>query len=232
MNFIIKSIPIFLILFLTISCEYNVLNKSNIEEKVKNEFTDEVYSSYQVIIVEPATDSCKIQIQTPYKYSHSDWALILSENILYRITKANLSEFLMNNDSLLYISVLYNFDDTDNEALFECKIPSSFNNYLNLKNYPEFAKYVINKMTPSDFQAYDWALKTLYEKTLDKKFNVTFYSFILKISRDDLLDSDEEFILDKLIEWAEERGEIEKPDHFIYFKSSLYKTSDEIEVAI
>ena len=105
----------------------------------------------------------------------------------------------MNNDSLLYISIIYNFDDIDNEALFECKIPSSLNNYLNLKKYPDFANYVINKMTPSDFQAYDWALKTLYEKTLDKRFKISFYSFIFKISRDDFLDSDEEFILDKLI---------------------------------
>ena len=46
-------------------------------------------------------------------------------------------------------------------------------------------------------------------------------NFFVEFTRDIVLESDEEFVFNSLIEWTKTRGDLEKPDHFNFFMKNL-----------
>jgi len=114
---------------------------------------------------------------------------------------------------ILLFSIYFQTGDDENEARTNVNHEYNFNDFKDLKWYKDFCWYAITEMTPSDFQAYDYAFEVLYERTKDESFNRSFYKYYRDLSGRVITDNDKQ-ILQKLIGWTEERGEIEKPDHF------------------
>jgi hypothetical protein len=172
------------------------------------------------IYIDDTIGFSRINIPVSYKFTHPYWEFIIGYTTYYELNRNGFINF-EGDDSLFYLSIEYDLSDQNNKSIYECILPENFVIYKDYSKYFQFCTYVISNMTPSDFQAYDWAMTVLLDSTGNNLFNRTFGMFFEDLSKDDYLDPDERYVLEKLISWTETRGDLEKPDHFLYFLNSF-----------
>lgn len=81
-------------------------------------------------------------------------------------------------------------------------------------------KYIVFEMIPSDFTVYDYVMNDYYREDSIPEFeNNNFYYLLRSVMSGDLDQKRFHHLMDLYIDWSEERGEKEKPDHFEYFKT-------------
>jgi hypothetical protein len=182
----------------------------------------------QKVDIEQTDKANKINIHLNYIYAHSMWEKMLMEVILYEMNKEQIYSNLKLGDKNLLFCIYFQTGDSNNRALTQINNGDNPNAFDYSMHYEEFCWYAITQMTPSDFQAYDFAFKTLYKSTKDESFNMSFYNYYHGLSNRLINDNDIR-ILNSLIDWTKERGEIEKPDHFEYLLHFYYdvETVDE-----
>ena len=181
------------------------------------------YSWIKSIYIDDTLGKQRINFDVDYKFTHYAWdGNILTIDIIRVLNFMNNScraRFPLKGE--YYISINYDIKPPEeNSALFLVQSNSSELKHYNLPVYQKFVDYILDNMTPSDFQAYDFALKQLYKDTKDEKFNMDFYSLLLRLSEDPLLSSQEEFILESLTNWALSRPKTETREHFDFFRAS------------
>lgn len=210
--------------FLTIGCssqpkkECVFKNAEEIPAFLENGLLKEL-SLQGHIYVDDTNGICRITIPVTYKYTHQYWETAVGYTAYFELFKNGYINPM--GDSLFILSIKYNILSKNSEAIYKCVQPGNFDIYYKYSRYLMYCNYVISSMTPSDFQAYDWAMEVLFEKTGNKLFDRPFGAFFEELSIDDNLDPGEKYVLNELIEWTETRGDIEKPDHFLYFLNSF-----------
>lgn len=238
-----------IILMLAIGCqrqvEYNVVdmdepmivcpdstlwNYADLEVQLRN-----IYQKYpwvKEIYIDDTMSVMRINLNVMYKFDHYGWdGRILAVDIIKNLAELEgyCSINIPSREKCL-VSINYNnIRSKNNSALTWVKIPlNEFDNYSN-PLYQNFIYYILEQMTPVDFQAYDRALKILYAENNDERLNTDFYTLILQLSKDNILSKDEEFILDNLTDWALSKPETETRKHFDYFRNQISKASMKVD---
>jgi len=229
MKVIIIIVALILVNYTGLSKNSNATTKEESTNKKIIEFLEKgTFKKFKNnIFIKDTMNTKKIMVYVHYKYTSNDWVRVFGTTLYYELVKNNLIRYLLdNNQDTFFISIVYDLKNQNPEALNLCKYPTGFYNYDNYKMYYQFCKYIISDMTPSDFQAYDWAMQILYKNEKDERFNRSFYNFILSASKDEFIDDNERYVFEKLIIWAKSRGEIETTKHFEYFKNSLIEDAE------
>ena len=232
--------------------ESNVIFQGNIEN-VKEIFYDtlrnwepllldnEIQSYFDTILpneilarkinIEKSTNAHRINVEVVYGYTHRQWEKMLMEYILFDMKEKQIYSLLNLEKKVLLFSIYFQIEDGENESRTTINHDYTYKAFKELKWYKDFCRYAITKMTPSDFQAYDYAFDVLFERTKDESFNSSFYKFYCDLSGG-IINPNDKKMLHKLIDWTEERGDIEKPDHFEYllhFYDNIEMTNEEID---
>lgn len=179
------------------------------------------------IYIDDTMSMMRINLDVVYKYAHQNWdGNILMINVVYLLKNLeDMCSVRISDRKDYFISINHNISDGENSALYQCNNSmSEFSNYNN-PHYTGFVYYVLDNMTPSDFQAYDHALEVLSDEKQDERFNTNFYKLIVKLSEDNELSDDEEFVLDNLTDWALSKPKTETRKHFDYFRNQVVEAS-------
>jgi len=207
-------------------------NYTELEVQLRN-----IYQKYpwiNKIYLDDTLEIMRVNFDIEYEYVHSGWdGKILTIDIMRTLNTFEkvCSSQIPHRDNCL-VSVNYNYKSTNtntNEAIYYVKLPLwEFGHYDKLL-YLDFTNYVLEQMTPSDFQAYDHALEELYEDKKDDRFNTNFYKLIVELSENNKLSKDEEFVLDKMTAWALSKPKTETRKHFDYFRNQVVEASKRVD---
>jgi hypothetical protein len=199
-------------------------NYSQMESFLTPQYQDH-FTWIENIYIDDYEGKMRINIDVSYRFDHYEWdSKILAVDIMkYLFELEKVCSTPIPDRSKCYVSVNYDIKTGISSALSQLKIPlSQFANY-NKPLYPRFVNYILVNMTPSDFQAYDHALKNLYSETKSQVFNKSFYAIVLDLSSDEMLSADEEIVLSALTNWAVNKSETETTKHFNYFAEQCSK---------
>jgi len=177
------------------------------------------------IFIDDTLGAMRINIDVSYKYASYGWDLrILTTDIVKHLYETELACGVeIPGRSKFLVSINHSIVADVSSALSWVKIPMSDLERYNNPLYVVFVEYVLANLTPSDFQAYDHALKVMFEETNDPRLDSDFYTVLLKLSRNYELDENESYILNSLTTWALSKPETETREHFDYFREQVKK---------
>jgi hypothetical protein len=210
----------------SLTWSYSELQLELEREFQKNSWIKDIY-------IDDTMSMMRINLDVVYKYAHQNWdGNILMIDIVFLLKRLeDMCSTQISDKKNYLVSINHNVVNTENSALYQVNNSMSQLSNYDKPYYSNFVYYVLENMTPSDFQAYDHALEVLYEDKKDERFNTNFYKLILKLSKDNELDQDEEFILDNLTDWALSKPKTETRKHFDYFRSQIVEASKKVDLS-
>lgn len=168
---------LFIILLIYSCSESNTLSDRSKEEKVINVVNNFMQINLDgKVSVFDSLNSKVVKIPLRHKYTSASWAKIAVVMTTMEIERRALSNILFMDNTTYMVVLDYDFPQNEkqsSEAVFIVDKPVS-PTFSNATMYEEIFSYVLNNMSPSDFQFYDFVLDELYKDetlTNDYSFN-------------------------------------------------------------